>query len=410
MLPAFTVAAATASSPEPRQKAIVAWTAFAAVAHWLSLGALLVLPACCVVLAISVRRHPDTFRLLAAAAVVLMASVSVHYVLGIRHAQGSASLQEFWSFALPPTDAGVWDRVQWMYGRLAPFASKPGGSVLAVVVWCLACIGFARASNRVLGATAGLVVASGFVLGALGLMPLYERLSLWFVPALYLGHCPCRRSRGVVVPREAAEPCVDESSDCRRDCRRRAGCLCRCRRTRNPTTFAAVVPPTAITRPTTEPRSHGSWRSARLERRSSPRKIRCRRSGGTEAHRLHNRTAAISPMAGGFSSPSITRHGVICRGREPDKVVDGRSRVHVYLGFPDMPPGFDDLLLERVSKRRHDHRRTALRRVQPCRNGRSSVQDGVEFFLGGRGQGRRVRRRDVLRSTQDRRGDRAHVL
>ncbi len=40
----------------------------------------------------------------------------------------------------------------------------------------------------------------------------------------------------------------------------------------------------------------------------------------------------------------------ICRGREPDKVLDGRSRVHVYLGFADMPPGFDDLLLERVSK------------------------------------------------------------
>ncbi len=187
LLPCVTVAAATASSTEARRHAIVIWATIAAIAHWFSLGALLVLPACCVVLAMSMRRHPETFRWLAAAGVILVASISVHYLLGIRHAQGSASLQRTWAFALPPPDAGVWERLQWMYGRMAPIASKPGGSVLALAVWISASIGFAAAPNRVLGATAGLVVASGLVLGALGLMPLYERLSLWFVPALYLG-------------------------------------------------------------------------------------------------------------------------------------------------------------------------------------------------------------------------------
>ena len=31
------------------------------------------------------------------------------------------------------------------------------------------------------------MVFSGFLLAVLRLVPLYERLSLWFVPALYLG-------------------------------------------------------------------------------------------------------------------------------------------------------------------------------------------------------------------------------
>lgn len=115
LLPFVTVALATASSTETRRHAIVIWATIAIMAHWLSLGALLVLPACCVVLAISLRRHPETFRWLAAAAVILVASIAVHYVIGIRHAQGSASLQHTWAFALPPPDAGLWDRLQWMY-------------------------------------------------------------------------------------------------------------------------------------------------------------------------------------------------------------------------------------------------------------------------------------------------------
>ena len=59
--------------------------------------------------------------------------------------------------------------------------------------------------------TAGLVVASGFALArACALMPLYERLSLWFVPALYLG-IALSADRAVWLLREKPlKHCVDE--------------------------------------------------------------------------------------------------------------------------------------------------------------------------------------------------------
>ena len=348
MLPSFTVAAATAPSAEARHKAILMWIAFAAIAHWLSLGALLMLPACCVMLAISMRRHPEMFRWLGAAALILIASVSVHYVFGIRHAQGSASLQAYWASALPPADAGVWDRLQWMYGRLAPFVSKPGGSEMAVAVWCLAWIGF-TVSNRALGATAGLVVASGFVLGGLGLMPLYERLSLWFLPALYLGIAlaadravslfrqkplrPAWMNPAIAIALAAAvlAVCVDVVQRGIHDLRagRPAG-----------------------SNHATDDRAAVAWLMA--QRQAGEIVITTKNSlpaiwwyGGASLAQSDGRYFAD----GGrilFAEYHETRH--ICRGREPHNVVDGRSRVHVYLGFGDMPAGFDDLLLERLSK------------------------------------------------------------
>ena len=251
------------------------------------------------------RRHPETFRWLAAAGVILVASISVHYLMGIRHAQGSASLQRTWAFALPPPDAGVWDRLQWMYGRLAPIASKPGGSVLAVAVWISACIGFAAAPNRVLGAAAGLVVASGFVLGALGLMPLYERLSLWFVPALYLGialaadravwlfrEMPLKRAWmnravGVAIATIGLAGWVEVVARGIYDLR-----------------LAGL--PTASCEPMTEARYMADG-AAPTRRALVTSRTRFRQSGGTETCRLPNLTAAPSRMGGAFSSRSF--HG-----------------------------------------------------------------------------------------------------
>jgi hypothetical protein len=40
----------------------------------------------------------------------------------------------------------------------------------------------------------------------------------------------------------------------------------------------------------------------------------------------------------------------ICRGREPEKFLDGRSRIQLYLSFNDTPEHFDDLLLDNLTK------------------------------------------------------------
>ena len=185
-LPALAVAAGTASSTDARRRNLAIWTIAAAIGHWFSLGALLVLPACFVVLAVSERRDREGMQRLAVAFTAVIASFALHYLLAIRYTQGSASLQEFWQFAMAPRDAGVVDSLRWVYGRLEPFALKPGGTGLAVSFWICVALGVAFAPTRLLGLATMLVILSGFALAAARIMPLYERLSMWLVPALYL--------------------------------------------------------------------------------------------------------------------------------------------------------------------------------------------------------------------------------
>ena len=215
-LPALAAAAASGSASEARRKDLAIWAAAAAIGHWFSLGALLVLPACFVVLAMPVRRNPDGVRLLATAFSVVIASVAVHYFVAIRHAVGSESLQEYWQFAFPPQDAGISGSLRWLYNQLPGFAAKPGGTSQAVPFWISAALGFAfaPAAARLLGFAAALVVLSGFALAALRMMPLYERLSLWFVPALYLG-IALLVDRGVWLLQQKPPQAILDASCCR---------------------------------------------------------------------------------------------------------------------------------------------------------------------------------------------------
>ena len=77
--------------------------------------------------------------------------------------------------------------LQWLREQLDDFALKPGGTELAVLFWASAAAGFVLTRRRLLGSIAAAVVFSGVLFAVLRLVPLYERLSLWFVPALYLG-------------------------------------------------------------------------------------------------------------------------------------------------------------------------------------------------------------------------------
>jgi hypothetical protein len=56
-----------------------------------------------------------------------------------------------------------------------------------VTLWAAAACGFALSPNRWLGVMLATVPISAFALAAFRLVPLYERLSLWVVPALYAG-------------------------------------------------------------------------------------------------------------------------------------------------------------------------------------------------------------------------------
>ena len=346
-LPALAVAAATAGSSDARRRGVMIWAVAAAIGHWFALGGLLVLPACFVVLALSQRRDRDELRQLGVAFAVVTASFAVHYLVAIRYTQSSASLQNFWQFAMAPSGAGFAGSIEWLYKQLGPLAAKPGGSALAASFWISVALGVVLAPARLLGAAAGLVVLSAFALAVARIMPLYERLSLWFVPALYLA-IALFADRGVLVLRRKtfqrsamnlATACVIflmVGTVCVDIVDRGAGDL-RVGRPRD-------------NNHSTDDRAAVAWLMEQ------------RQSGDTLITTRHAQPAIwwyggipISE-AGGRQFPDGGRIVIVdrytgprgCRGKE--LAVDPRHRIQVYLGFEDTTPGFDDLLLTELSK------------------------------------------------------------
>jgi hypothetical protein len=349
-LPALAASAASAAASEGRGKALAIWAAAAALGHWFSLGALLVLPACFVVLAMQVRRNSDGVRLLAIAFSIVITSVAIHYFVSIRHAIGSGSLQDYWQFAFPPQDAGIGGTLRWLSNQLQPVAEKPGGTSNAVSFWIAAVLGFAfaPASARVLGVTAGLVVLSGFALAGLRMMPLYERLSLWFVPALYLG-IALFADRGVWLFQQKPP---------KRAWMNLAGAYL---------VFVLVVPlcldvvdrgigDLEVGRPRdsnheTDDRSAVGW----LIRQRQPGDILITTRQALPAIwwyggvRLSDGGGHQFSDGGGIFKVDLFPARPACRGIELERAIDGRHRILVHFGFVEAPPGFDDLLLKQLS-------------------------------------------------------------
>jgi hypothetical protein len=191
MLPAlatWVIEAGADRSDSATHRAAVWWAA-AAIGQWFANGALLVTPACALVLLIVSWRR-DGWR--AAGAFALfgcgwLASFGLHYLVTMRHTLSSEYLTRYWSFALPPGPAGSSAVLSWLAGQLKPFALKPGGTGLWVMFWVSAACGFALATSRTLGLLMTTVPLSAFAWAALRAVPFYERLSLWVVPALYVG-------------------------------------------------------------------------------------------------------------------------------------------------------------------------------------------------------------------------------
>jgi hypothetical protein len=348
MLPAVTVSVVDASN-ERRRQAIAIWLVVAALAHWFSLGALLVVPACSMVLAISLRRDRDMIRLVAAASIFVVVSVAAHYLLSIRHAQANEWLRTQWQFAFPPTGAGLVGSLWWGSQQLGPFALKPGGTALAVPFWIVACVGFAAASNRALSFVAASVVASGFLFAILRIVPIYERLSMWFVPAAYLGIALCADT-AVRLARE--RPLRPRSSSVAV-----AGAIA---------VLVFAICFNVVDRGIFDLRNGRPVDSNRgTNDRNAVRWLMLQRESGMVLLTTQNSLPGMwwyggmsiaDHRAGYFPDGApmlVLEHqepGRRCHGRPLDKAIDGLSNVQVYLGFPDTPQGFDDALLSRLTK------------------------------------------------------------
>ena len=170
------------------RRAAMWWTA-AAVGQWLANGALLVTPACALVLLVFVWRRQGwrAARTFALFGLAWLAFLSLHYLVSIRHSVNSAYLQHYWSWTMAPATVGVGGKVAWLAAQLRPLAGNPGGATLWALFWLCAAGGFALTIRSPLSLLFATVPLSAFLLAAIRMVPLYERLSLWMVPAMYVG-------------------------------------------------------------------------------------------------------------------------------------------------------------------------------------------------------------------------------
>jgi hypothetical protein len=154
------------------------WWLTAAVGQWFGNGGLFVVPGCAVVLCLFAWSRAGWRHavLVALPGLIWLTSVGLHYQLSIRHTLHSEYLRGYWWWGLPPGSSGPLGTLRWLVQQLKPLAGNPGGTPLWITFWLAAAcgIGLAVHDNRPLG----LVLLT---------VPLADRLSLWVVPALYMG-------------------------------------------------------------------------------------------------------------------------------------------------------------------------------------------------------------------------------
>lgn len=196
LLPALVAWALEApNDPRALTRRIGLWWSAAAIGIWFGHGAMFVAPACVVVLITGcLRQRGVRFAAWAGAiGVIWVGSFALHYTFGLRYLLANAYLQNFWAFAFPPADAGFAENVRWFGRLLEPFAVKPGGTEKWAAFWLASISGFAFAiaTRPALGLAFAAVPLSAIILAVLHIVPPAERLALWVVPALYVGIALC---------------------------------------------------------------------------------------------------------------------------------------------------------------------------------------------------------------------------
>ena len=189
LLPAQAAWVVDAERPRDHLRRSMIWWVAAAVGQWFANGALLVTPACALLLlAVTWRRHGwRAAAVFAVGGVIWLASFGGHYQLSLQHTHHSEFLRPYWASQLPPASAGFIETGRWVVGRLEPLARNPAGTGMWAALWLSAIWGFACRHRPALGAAFAIVPLSAVAFASFGLVPLHERFSLWIVPALYVG-------------------------------------------------------------------------------------------------------------------------------------------------------------------------------------------------------------------------------
>ncbi|WP_203717546.1 glycosyltransferase family 39 protein [Asanoa siamensis] len=186
----------------PTVRQYVLWWSLAALACLFSMGAMLATPVFAAVLVGAAWLRSGWRSALRAALpfLVWLAVFVVHYLVSLRYVVGSEYMATFWGGrGYPPPGASLGETVTWSLGRLRLLAGDPLGLVppdqgsryLAAVTrvfWLLAglgCLAAARRS-RPFGALLAGVVLFAYVLAFAEVVPLYMRMAIWILPAVWV--------------------------------------------------------------------------------------------------------------------------------------------------------------------------------------------------------------------------------
>ena len=340
LLPALVVWALEAPTASTRLRHATFWWITAGVGLWLANGAMLVAPTCALVL-VGITWRRDGFgsaARIAAIGSVWLIAFAAHYELSLRATLQSQYLQDFW--ASPPST---------ILERFRDLASNPGGSDLWIVFWISAAAGFAFGRKRLLAGTFVLIPMSAWIFGLLGVVPFRERLALWISPALYVGIALCadriaavgfdayraRRWLVVAIAVLCAAIEVRLSADVIRGGR---------------AVLAGASYPNV--KQGVNDRQGVRWLLRQLRPGDAVATTRMGWPGvwWYGQVRLADGQARDGQLGSGVVEYQIAPRGDDCRPGELAERFEGHERVLVYLGFRDLPAGYDAVIMRRFSE------------------------------------------------------------
>jgi hypothetical protein len=365
LLPALAVWPSEGAMPVSRERRSIVWWAIAAAGLWLANGAILVAPVSALFVVGMTYVHGGGRAALKQAAwgFVWFVSFALHYVISLRY---TAYLRDYWAAEFPPTGAGVLETIWWLVARLDRLAVTVAGSDAGAVFSILAILGFPWSARPALALVYAGVTLSGFGLAALHVVPMFDRFSLWMVPALYMGIALLidradrsardgfRQRNWLLAAASAAVGCA-AFVVCAGILERGAGRFHMDR----PTSKQGVDDRTAVT-----------W----LMSHQQPGDALISTPLGLPAVWWYGGISIAEDFASAAGQHTAGTFEVVHRpggdGCVLPALLKGHHRALVYIGFPDMVRGFDDLLfteLDRIGTI------TAYREVTPL--SRAAVDD-----------------------------------
>jgi hypothetical protein len=353
LLPAVAVWTIEAPDARARTRRCAIWCGLAAIGLWFANGALFVTPACGLFMFAALWRRDGVRAAVRAGSLglVWLISFGAYYQVSVRHTLASSFLWSYWANELPSSTLGFSGTLDWLVNRLQPLAINPGGATTTswVGFWGAAVCGLAFGSKHALRAAFAAVAVSPFVLAAAGFVPLFERFSIWGVPALYLGITllvdrMLRVGWAAVQSRQwltltvafmiAAAACLVCAEIVRRG-------------------WGYVIARTTDDNHGFDDRAAVQWL---MEQRQPGDAIATTRLAWPAVWWYGRLPVAQQDVTDGRLATATTMYEVFhlsgpeCRSMSIREILRDHTRVLVHLGFQDFPPGFDEVTLRRFGE------------------------------------------------------------